>query len=241
MSRNQNSLSSSACSRSFPRPALLIETASLACFLLAGNIAAADYFDETRDTITLFAFDDVAIPFSQNLKLVRRAPEKHQANPVVSRGPEGSVDSWAVQFYGSVICDRDTGTFRMWYVAVSKEERNSETVARSKPWRVAYAESEDGIHWTKPNLGLVEIFGNRDNNLCQLAPPIGVLNLKVLDEPGDLDPSQRYKMGAHVWTPKSETRRNGTLATFASADGLSWKIDGPMQNRSKRNWPNPTP
>lgn len=182
-----------------------------------------DYFDET-DATTLFAFDDVSIPFTQNLKLQMRSPERHPNNPVVTWGPDGSVDSWAVQFYGSVIRDPEKGKFRMWYVAVSKAERNDPALPRSAPWRVAYAESDDGIHWTKPNLGLVEAGGNTNNNLVKLDPQLGVLNLKVLHEPNDPNPQQRYKMGTHVWTPKSEQRRNGTLAPYVSADGLTWKL-----------------
>lgn len=188
----------------------------------SSRLRAEDYFDETRDTVTLFAFDEVSIPFTQNVKLQMCSPERHSANPVVARGPDGSVDSWAVQFYGSVIRDRETGKFRMWYVAVSKEERKAETVARSKPWRVAYAESDDGINWTKPNLGLVEAGGNTNNNLVKLDPHIGVLNLKVLDEPEAPNPKERFKMGAHVWYPKND-RRNGTLAPYVSEDGTTWK------------------
>lgn len=181
------------------------------------------YFDETS-AITLFSFDDVSIPFTQNLKLEMRSPQRHPANPVVRRGPENSVDDWAVQFYGSVIRDRRTGKFRMWYVAVSKSERHDRTLPRSAPWRVAYAESDDGVTWTKPGLGLVESGGNTNNNLVKLNPRIGVLNLKVLHDPDDPDPNRRYKMGAHVWTPKTSKRRNGTLAPFVSADGLTWKL-----------------
>ena len=181
------------------------------------------YFDET-DAVTLFAFDDVSIPFTQNLKLVLHSPRRHPANPVVRRGDDESIDSWAVQFYGSVIRDRNSGRFRMWYVAVSKEEREDRSLPRSAPWRVAYAESDDGINWTKPALGLVKAGGNTSNNLVRLDPHIGVLNLKVLDEPDDPNPDQRYKMGAHVWFPKND-RRLGTLATFVSADGLTWKLN----------------
>ena len=88
-------------------------------------LSQTEYFDETQ-AITLFAFDDVSIPFTQNLKLKMRTPQRHPANPVVTRGPDGAVDSWAVQFYGSVIRDPDSGKFRMWYVSVSKAERLSE-------------------------------------------------------------------------------------------------------------------
>ena len=179
----------------------------------------SDYFDET-EAITLFAFDDVSIPFTQNLKLQMRAPERHPANPVVRRGGPGAVDSWAVQFYGSVI--RRQGKFRMWYVAVGDDRLDPEA-PRSSPWRVAYAESDDGVHWTKPNLGLVESGGDRNNNLVRMEPRLGTVNVKVLYDPDDADPDRRYKMGAHVWFPKGDVRL-GTLAPYASPDGLNWTL-----------------
>jgi len=195
--------------------------AGVMCCGLPGKVWAeedARYFDETQMT-TLFAFDDVSIPFMQNLKLEMRSPERHPANPVLRRGGAGAPDSWAVQFYGSVI--RVGDVYRMWYVAAG-EDRLDKSVPRSSPWRVAYAESRDGVHWTKPDLGLVEYAGNRDNNLVLMEPRLGTVNVKVLYEPDDPDPSRRYKMGAHVWFPKNKVRL-GTLATYASADGLSWK------------------
>lgn len=180
------------------------------------------WFDETK-AITLFAFDDVSIPFTRNLRLVIQSAERHSANPVLQRGPDGSCDSWAVQFYGSVIRDPESGRFRMWYVAVSEAERLNRATPRSVPWRVAYAESDDGIRWSKPDLGLVEFGGNTNNNLVKLNPRLGVLNLKVLYEPDDPNPAHRYKMGAHVWFPKNDVRL-GTLAPYVSADGLTWKL-----------------
>ncbi|HRX77603.1 MAG TPA: hypothetical protein P5307_01010 [Pirellulaceae bacterium] len=202
----------------------LVLLACGAILLLSACPVAADttLFDETKAT-TVFAFDDASIPFTQNLKLQMRSPQKHPQNPVVRRGSDGAVDSWAVQFYGSVIRDPQSGKFRMWYVAVSKAERLAEKMRPSVPWRVAYAESSDGIHWIKPSLGLVEASGSADNNLVKLEPHLGVLNLKVLDEPDDPNPKHRYKMGAHVWYPKND-RRNGTFAPFVSADGLSWRL-----------------
>ncbi|MFK8115574.1 MAG: hypothetical protein AB8B91_25480 [Rubripirellula sp.] len=191
------------------------------------NASAEDrYFDETKHTRTLFSFDSVSIPYFQNLKLEMRSPQKHPMNPVVARGPDGSADSWAVQFYGSVIRHPETGKFRVWYCAVSKTERAEKSIPSSGKWRVAYAESDDGISWTKPNLGLVSVNGSTENNLCKIEPHLGILNLKVLDEPDDPNPQHRYKMAAHVWTPKSETRRNGALAPFVSADGFTWKFVG---------------
>ncbi len=210
--------------RSWPR--LLIGGMTCAVTIAAALAASgnqdttnAPYFDETKAT-TLFAFDDVSIPFTQNLKLEMRSPERHSANPVLRRGEPGTADSWAVQFYGSVI--RIDGKFRMWYVAVG-DERLEKTVPRSSPWRVAYAESDDGVTWTKPHLGLVEYRGNRDNNLVLMEPRLGTVNVKVLYEPDASSSELRYKMGAHVWFPKNDVRL-GTLAPYASVDGLRWKL-----------------
>jgi hypothetical protein len=173
--------------------------------------------------VVLFAFDQASIPLTQNLRLEMRKPERHPGNPVVRRGPPGSPDSWAVQFYGSVI--RENGKFKMWYVAAG-DDRTDKSVPRSAPWRPAYAESADGINWTKPSLGLVEYRGNRNNNLILTDPsPLGILNLKVLAEPDDPNPEQRYKITTHVWFSKGDKgNRFGTLAPFFSADGLRWKM-----------------
>ncbi len=185
--------------------------------ILSASAGASDLFDETSTT-TVFAFDNVSIPYTQNLRLEMRSPSKHPANPVVPRGKPGTPDAQGVQFYGSVI--REGGKFRMWYVAFDDDTENKVASAR---WRAAYAESTDGLVWTKPNLGLVEFHGNKNNNLILTDPaPLGFVNVKVLAEPGDPDPERRYKISSHVYF--RHNTRLGTLAPFVSADGLHWKM-----------------
>ena len=130
--------------------------------------------------VTLFAFDNHMISHVQNLKLEMHKPKKYEGNPVVARGESGKADDHAVQFYGSVV--RADGKFRLWYVAVDRHLLEWATPKQNFAiWRPAYAESEDGIHWTKLNLGLVEYQGNKDNNLIKMTPgPFGIINLKVL-------------------------------------------------------------
>lgn len=189
--------------------------------------AATSYFDETKVT-TLFAFDHQSIPFTENLRVEMRSPQKHPGNPVLGRGPAGAPDSWAVQFYGSVI--REQGKFRLWYVAAGGD-RLDKSVPRSAPWRVAYAESDDGVSWRKPDLGLVEYRGSKANNLVLTDPAeLGILNLKVLHEPDDPNPEQRYKMTAHVWFSKgAKGDRFGTLVPFVSPDGYRWRTVRPVK------------
>lgn len=203
-------------------PALLL-AATWVCS--AAHIHAVEHFNETKAT-TLFAFDNVSIPHTQNLRLEMRAPAKHPANPVVRRGAPGTPDAQGVQFYGSII--REGGRCRMWYVAFDDDTKNK---VASERWRAAYAESTDGLTWTKPNLGLVEFAGNKNNNLILTDPaPLGFVNVKVLTDPDDPDPQRRYKITGHVYF--RHHRRHGTLARFVSADGLSWKMPHPAKTRN---------
>ena len=196
---------------------------------LTGAISAADsdpldsgaftpLIDETKGR-TLFAFDNVSVAFTRSLALELRRPEKYAGNPVVARGPRSSPDHWGVQFYGSIV--RVDGRFRLWYAALDGA-RGEQGPANPAFWRLAYAESADGVNWVKPDLGLVEYQGSRSNNLCLVEPVLGPINVKVIHEPDDPDPSRRYKMVGHIYWMKGATR-HGTLVPFASPDGLRWR------------------
>lgn len=182
--------------------------------ILAGTAFASGRFDESEAT-TLFAFDNVSIPHTQNLRLEMNEPRRHPANPVLRRGAAGAPDAMGVQFYGSVI--REEGRFRMWYVAFDDDASSN---APSTRWRAAYAESDDGINWRKPSLGLVPFRGNTDNNLVDVGGDWGFVNLKVIRDETDPDPARRYKMTTHVYF-RHHTRL-GTLLPFVSPDGFTW-------------------
>ncbi|MDP6118555.1 MAG: hypothetical protein QF437_07000 [Planctomycetota bacterium] len=183
--------------------------------------------DEKR--ISLLAIDDVSIPFTHNLRLEVNRPVKHPDNPVLAPGTGDMPDSYAAQFYGSVI--EDEGKFRAWYVAMPREFLDEPD--SFKHLRPAYAESEDGIHWTKPELGLVEYKGSKKNNLVLMEDgAFNMINLKVLIDEEEPDPARRYKMTAQTrWATQKENEAGGfqergwgTLAPFVSADGLTWRL-----------------
>ena len=182
---------------------------------LSSQLVAADVVEDTQGT-TLFAFDNVAIPHTQNLRLEMRQPIRHPLNPVVKRGAPGAPDAHGVQFYGSII--EDGGKYRMWYVAFDDDVTSK---APSSRWRAAYAESADGVNWVKPDLGLVEYRGSKMNNLVDVGGAWGFVNLKVIKDAADPDPSRRYKMTTHVYY-RHQTRL-GTLLPFVSADGMTWR------------------
>lgn len=183
-----------------------------------------------------FAFDNRSIPWQHNLKVTMVEAEKYPGNPVVRRGPEGSPDHGHAVLYGTVIKDGDK--FRMWYLGKHETHNNG-----SGWWRpMCYAESSDGIHWTKPNLNLVEFNGNKRNNICLIEGNPHSLTkvndyLSILYEPGDPDPSRRYKAVYIAHVPYADIKggmskvgkKEGIIGSFiaaTSADGFSWKVVG---------------
>jgi len=180
---------------------------------------------------TVFSIDDYSIPYKENLKLTLVQPEKYSGNPVVRRGPSGSVDESNVTYYGSVI--RVEQKFRMWYVAASW---SYEGTTRRRYFRIAYAESDDGIRWVKPELGLTTFKGSTRNNLVRMAPELDYTLVQplacfVLYEPEDPDPGRRYKMAMYAcyqnrtkYPGVSDDNVPSTLYPYFSADGLDWKL-----------------
>jgi hypothetical protein len=77
------------------------------------------------------------------------------------------------------------------------------------------AESRDGIHWTRPKLGLFEVHGKKDNNVV-LARHRGCHNLAPFVDANPAAPAgQRYKALGGTGAPG--------LIAFTSPDGLRWQ------------------
>ncbi len=180
----------------------------------------------------LFAFDDHAIPDRSNLRVRMHPARKHPGNPVLRPGPSGSPDEQGACIYGTVI--RVDGLFRMWYLAWPAEawEQPSLTLnGVSRP--IAYAESTDGVTWTKPDLGLVEFRGNTHNNLVLIEPGDAPEwasddDLCVLHDP-EAPADERYKL-AHITfvegnriSPELSSQPRPTMVCAVSGDGVRWR------------------
>jgi len=220
-----------------------LATAALAPLLPGAASTAEPAPTATASDLTLFAFDDHSIPWRDNLKLTLVPATKHPANPVLRCGPEGSPDYAGATIYGTVLYIG--GKFRMWYLG--NPNRNSAGKPPALPRSMCYAESDDGIHWIKPELGLVEFNGSAKNNICPIEsdpPSLGRVDdfLSVIHEPEEPDPSRRYKIAFISHPPFDEVRggrskigpQRGWNAsiTATSADGLRWKVigDRPMNS-----------
>ena len=136
----------------------------------------------------LFAFDDHWIPLRSNLALQLEQPTLYSGNPVLRRGNADEPDSFFASLYGTVF--RLDGKFRMWYGAVDSWEGFHP--GRSN-MRLAYAESDDGIRWIKPKLGLQSYRGSTSNNLLAIDREVYNSPLVIYD-PHEADPQQRFKM-----------------------------------------------
>ncbi len=156
-----------------------------------------------------FAFDDENIPNLSGLELVMQQPQKHPGNPILARGGDGEPDALRAQCSAVV---RDNDRLRMWYSAHGG----------AGP-RVAYAESDDGLIWRKPDLGLVDYQGSRHNNLVDAQP--GLNTVTVLFDP-DAPADRRYVMAGEDmrWWSAGGWRLAGpsSLRIDTSPDGLRW-------------------
>jgi len=107
---------------------------------------------------------------------------------------------------GSVF--REAGKFKMYY-KVGYGDPAPGDPPEKRPLRVAYAESTDGLHWTKPSLGVHVFQGGRDNNLID---PMG---MQCFPDPHENDPRHKYKSAYTHW-------REIKASLAHSSDGLRW-------------------
>ncbi len=92
-----------------------------------------------------------------NARQVLRHPEPCDVALDHNAPWEGNICAFHVVFRDDDIC-------RMYYRA-SHLRNFADKLQTIHPWFICYAESRDGIHWTRPNLGLVEFNGSTDNNI----------------------------------------------------------------------------
>jgi hypothetical protein len=118
---------------------------------------------------------------------------------------------WEGRYCGYITTFTDGDRFRLYYRGLpesGKDGSNNEVTC--------YAESRDGIHWNKPNLGIYEINGSTNNNVVlKDMAPLSHNFSPFLDAKPDVPDSQRFKALAG-------TEKSG-LVGFVSADGLHWK------------------
>lgn len=181
----------------------------LAALLHTGRAAAEQ---------TLLFVDDHDILYRPATQRILHQPQRHPANPLLV----GPTIKHQVA-YCSVYRDPATGRYQMWY-----QMTGAGCV-------VCYAESADGLAWTKPDLDILTFKGIPDRNVIFTSEDHYDAAV-VVDPPGG-DPARRYKL-AYWSIPKAEGEvekgkddrgTNGGMYVAFSPDGIHWtKQPGPV-------------
>lgn len=128
------------------------------------------------------------------------AAKKHRNNPIIPK--DKSWEGWGPYVYGTVLWDE--GKLRMWYEIVGNR-------VKDRPGQCnGYAESKDGIHWTKPDLGVYDWDGP-NNNLIALGQSH---NASVIRVRNPESPDKAWALYSHG--------QGGPHVAY-SADGINWR------------------
>ncbi len=112
----------------------------------------------------------------------------------------------------------DNGLFRLYYRGSATNPLGNDRHTDQNPLTVCYAESRDGVHWIRPNLGLVEFRGSKENNIMWMGQE-ALAFAPFLDKNPATPPAERYKATAAGIVPG---RKQYALIGFTSPDGLRW-------------------
>src|SRR5262249_28375543 len=149
----------------------------------------------------MFVDEQLIEPESRrNVSLVLQAPVRREVVLTLDKPWEGDVSGYFTIF-------QDGSRFRLYYRGSGATRDDSETQV------TCYAESTDGIHFDRPNLGLHEIGGSSDNNVVLTGVPSHNF-APLLDANPAAKPAERYKALAGI---KSQ------LFAYGSGDGLHWR------------------
>lgn len=164
--------------------------------------------------------DHFLIDELKNTRLILHSP--------IDQGPVLYFDKpWEGPFCGYVTILKDKDKFRLYYRGLPKAGKDGSTAETT-----CYAESIDGINWTKPVLGIYEVDGTLNNNvvLADHAPFSHNFSPFIDQKPG-ISETEHYKAIAG-------TERTG-LVGFKSADGIRWQkvSEGPLITKGAMRGP----
>lgn len=188
----------------------LVCCAAVANFLLPPPAQSAPKAGKTGKTAVSLAdrreifVDDFLVEEMKNVRLMLHAPHD-----------EGEVfrfdKPWEGVFSGYCTILNDRGKYRAYYRGLpvdGKDGSDAETTC--------LAESDDGIHWTKPELGLYLVMGTRKNNVVLTGEAPASHNFSpMIDSNLSAPVDARYKSLAGEG-------KSGLFA-YASPDGIHWK------------------
>ncbi|MBI3921584.1 MAG: hypothetical protein HY318_09225 [Armatimonadetes bacterium] len=143
--------------------------------------------------------DEFLISDMTNVFLTVNPPQRKELVLIADKPWERN----GITSYCNVFFDETHKEYRLYYVPIHLDS--------SPAFRLALATSKDGLHWEKPNLGVVEWQGTKETNIVIEGQREGTV---MIDPNGSLD--QRYVF----------LSSEGQLKTrlFTSPDGIHWTM-----------------
>ncbi len=166
---------------------------------------------------------------TQNVRLALGVVEKDARNPLFREAffadPPKRWEARIDNMYPTVIYDDQDQQFKLWYCCYIYDENSNKTPLEQRPTTVycggqnedglLYAISSNGIHWERPDLGLIEFENSTQNNLVMRVTTHGIHAGGVIKDEHDPDPTRRYKC---FYRNRAQRR----MAVAFSEDGLRW-------------------
>ncbi len=158
--------------------------------------------------------DDWLVDRQTGVSLRLHPPVKREIVLVADKPWEGQSSCYYTLF-------RDGQRIRMYYRGAGPWIPDKGSTTTSARWHSCwcYAESTDGVQFTRPNLGLIEFQGSKENNIIILPDKLadGAKDnfAPFLDTNPQARSEERYKALSHGGHPR--------LFAYVSPDGLRWR------------------
>lgn len=176
--------------------------------IFCGSLARAAEPIDIGSQRELFVDDYLIGQLTGDARQVLQKPMPQEVVLVTDKPWEGNTCAYYTIF-------QDGDRYRMYYRGSHYDERTRKSAHAEV---VCYAESRDGIHWTKPELGRCEFAGSKANNIVW--DGVGGHNFTPFKDANPACPPEtRYKALAGG----GGGAKHGLYA-FQSADGLRWSL-----------------
>jgi hypothetical protein len=142
--------------------------------------------------------------------------------------------AWEGPLSGIPCAFRDGDKYRMYYRGARREMQSRGPLSSN----ICYAESTDGVHWTKPNLGLYEFAGSKQNNITYIGD--GTPQWFCFKDDNPAEPAERrYKAICGL-----TLSYGGPWGVLTSPDGFHWQwwkkepilVGGPLDTQNTVGW-----
>lgn len=194
--------------QSLPLSVGRIATGTIFVFASIGVGLAQQPLGDLTGSWQLFV-DDSLVAAKTNVSRSYYQFQKVSSQPVLAADRPWESDF--IYTYGTVLPQEDGDGYRIWYHSYSRTEGH---------YRNMYAESDDGVNWTKPNLGIESYGGSKNNNIFWNNGDNMHLP-QVIHSPWD-SPDSQYKLTGYDYALRG-------FHGATSADGLHWtNVDGSL-------------